>query len=223
MAAAHDPVAPLLAGIDVSHYQQAIDWEAVARGGVQYSFIKATEGASFVDARFTHNWAAAAQAGLPRGAYHFFRPSVSPAKQADRFVRTLKQLQPGDLPPVLDLEAPENWSMIPAPQRAPLALEWLEAVEARLSVTPIVYLSPAFATEVLLNAEQLARYPLWVAHYTTAAAPDVPKPWKSWTFWQYTDQAKISGIPGLVDADRFNGSRDDLKALTVSPHAPAHS
>lgn len=219
--------APALAGIDVSHYQKNIDWAAVARGGIQYCFIKATEGPGSVDAFFASNWQAARDAGLMRGAYHFFRPKTPASAQADLFVRTVDQLQPGDLPPVLDLEVPNDWANIPVDGRAALAVTWLESVESRLGVTPIVYLSPSFANEILKNDPALARFPLWIAHYTSAAAPAVPKPWATWTFWQYTDKGKPDGVAGFVDSDRFRGSLDELKALAVAvrpapvPVAPA--
>jgi lysozyme len=207
---------PTVPGIDVSHFQQVIDWEAVARSGIQYCFIKATEGQATVDSRFASNWHGAAKAGILRGAYHFFHPATPAASQADLFARTVNQLQPGDLPPVLDLETPANWANIPLENRTSLALQWLNIVESRLGAHPIVYLSPAFATEILMNAPALAQFPLWVAHTTMAPAPTVPKPWNSWTFWQYTGQSKVPGIGRFVDANRFNGSLDSLKALTVA-------
>src|SRR5690348_5667269 len=59
MVVANEAAVSVLAGIDVSHYQQAVDWAAVARAGIHYSFIKATEGAHVVDSQFARNWAAA--------------------------------------------------------------------------------------------------------------------------------------------------------------------
>src|SRR5437867_1330928 len=61
-----------LRGIDVSHYQGAINWDDVASGGISFAYIKATEGTNFVDPLFAQNWAGAEAAGLRRGAYHFF-------------------------------------------------------------------------------------------------------------------------------------------------------
>ena len=55
-------------GIDVSHHQGAIDWQAVAGDGVAFAYIKATEGGDFTDRRFAENWAAAVAAGSPRRA-----------------------------------------------------------------------------------------------------------------------------------------------------------
>ena len=210
------PSAPgpaFLNGIDVSHFQQAVDWTAVARAGIQFCFIKATEGASHVDARFASNWRAAAEAGLVRGAYHFFHPAISVTAQADLFLRTVPRLEPGDLPPVLDLEAPEAWQSVPVLQRAQLILNWLRAVEDHSRLTPMLYLSPAFMTDVLHNASALEQYPVWLAQYTTDLAPDVPKPWTKWTFWQHTRQGSMPGVLSHVDLNRFNGTLDELKAL----------
>src|SRR5947209_3792835 len=63
-------------GIDVSRYQEVIDWESVKAMNVEgikmgFCFIKATEGLESEDRRFKRNWAKAKEAGLARGAYHF--------------------------------------------------------------------------------------------------------------------------------------------------------
>ncbi len=205
-----------LPGIDVSHYQQAIDWLSVARSGIKYCFIKATEGSSRLDQFFHQNWQGSAEAGIARGAYHFFHPAAPVTAQVDFFLRTVPELQPGELPPVLDLEVPQNWTGIPPSERGALALNWLNAVEQHLGATPLVYLSPAFMTTTLKNAPELGRFPLWLAHYTTAMAPAVPKPWTSWTFWQHTGQGKTPGVSGYVDLNWFNGTLDNLKSLTRS-------
>jgi lysozyme len=216
------PGPAFLKGIDVSHFQQAVDWAAVAAAGIQFCFIKATEGALHVDGRFSYNWRAALEAGLARGAYHFFHPAISVTAQADLFLRTVPRLDPGDLPPVLDLEAPEEWQGVPVLHRAQLVLSWLHAVEDRLHLTPILYLSPAFMSDVLRNATVLAQYPVWLAQYTNDPAPDVPKPWTKWTFWQHTRQGRMPGVLSQVDLNRFNGTLDELKALGRAP-VPAAS
>jgi lysozyme len=217
------PGARCLSGIDVSGYQRAVDWTAVAASGIEFCYIKATEGSSHNDGGFAANWKGAAQAGLIRGAYHFFHPSKPVTAQADFFLRTLGQLQPGDLPPALDLEAAAEWAAIPVTARAALAIQWLEAVEARLNVAPIVYLSPAFMNETLGNAAALGRYRLWLAQYTSAPAPRVPTAWTAWTFWQYIGKGKTPGVSLPVDLNWFNGTLDDLKALTVAAPVEASS
>src|SRR3954470_16000189 len=59
-------------GIDVSHHQGHIAWAKLPRQGVDFAYIKATEGADYVDRRFSINWRAAHAVGIRRGAYHFF-------------------------------------------------------------------------------------------------------------------------------------------------------
>ena len=102
----------MVAGIDVSHFQRDIDWTALAASDFRFCFIKATEGAGTVDPKFHKNWQGAKNAGLLRGAYHFFHPTSSAAAQAESFLRTLGPFQSGDLPPALDLETPAAWAGI---------------------------------------------------------------------------------------------------------------
>ena len=140
----------MLPGIDVSHFQRAVDWTAVAASEIRFCFIKATEGAANVDPRFIQNWRGAGAAGLLRGAYHFFHPTVPAATQAESFIRTVVRLEPGDLPPVLDLEVPAAWTGIASDGRASLAIQWLETVESRLGAmglsTPTVIYGRNFQT-----------------------------------------------------------------------------
>ena len=97
-------------GIDVSHHQGGVNWNAVAASGISFTFIKATEGAHMTDAAFATYWNGARAAGIRRGAYHFFRPADSGIQQADFFLRTVGAFAEGDLPPILDWEVTDNVS-----------------------------------------------------------------------------------------------------------------
>jgi GH25 family lysozyme M1 (1,4-beta-N-acetylmuramidase) len=68
---------------------------------------------------------------------------------------------------------------------------------------------------MLNSTAALTRFPIWIAQYTEAQSPNVPKPWKTWTFWQHSQGGKVPGISGLLDLDRFQGSLEDLKLLTL--------
>ena len=59
-------------GIDVSRYQGDIDWEIIEGQGIDFAFIKATEGSSHIDPCFEKNWEEAEQTSIFPGAYHFF-------------------------------------------------------------------------------------------------------------------------------------------------------
>ncbi len=112
-------------GIDVSHHQGNVNWHAVAEAGVSFAFVKATDGDTFVDPQFSTNWTGIKDAGIMRGAYHFFRPARPVDSQVENFVRTIRETGDGDLPSVLDLEeAPtphgDEWEDVLTEQRVPL-------------------------------------------------------------------------------------------------------
>lgn len=79
-----------VAGIDVSHWQGTIDWNAAAADGVEFVFIKATEGGDYTDPAFAANWSGSSRAGIRRGAYHFYRPQTDAAAQAQQFLRVVR-------------------------------------------------------------------------------------------------------------------------------------
>ncbi|EJX00262.1 glycosyl hydrolase, family 25, partial [gut metagenome] len=95
-------------GIDISHHQGPINWHRlrhalVAHDPLRFVFVKATEGDSHLDTRFRENFDNAKEAGFIRGAYHFWSNQSPPRRQAYYFT-AMVQLEPGDLPPVLDVE-----------------------------------------------------------------------------------------------------------------------
>jgi GH25 family lysozyme M1 (1,4-beta-N-acetylmuramidase) len=200
-------------GIDISHWQGTVNWRKVKADDVAFAFMKATEGTSYADPTLTSNWAGAEKVGIYRAAYHFARPSTaagSASAQARFFVATAGKFgNAGDLPPVLDLEA--TGGLGPAALRH-WVRTWLTTVERLTGRTPMLYFSPSFWVDHLGNSTAFHHYPLWIAHYTTGS-PTVPGGWPTWTFWQRTSSGHVSGIGGLVDLNRFNGSSARLAAL----------
>ena len=89
-------------GVDVSRWQGDIDWAKLRRQGANFAYIKATEGDDHTDSMFRDNWQAADQAGIPRGAYHFFYWCSKAENQADWFIRHVSK-EKGALPPVIDV------------------------------------------------------------------------------------------------------------------------
>ncbi len=205
-----------VAGIDVSHYQGDVDWLQVAAAGVQFVFIKATEGRNKPDARFAGNWDHARDAGLFTGAYHFMRTTSSGKDQARRFLNAVADRYDTEraLPPVLDLET--------AGIEEEDVLDWLDAVRTELDWIPLVYLNFDFATRFAFPAATVGAFPLWFAQYPLRfrdnGRPYEPlhitklKTWKDWAFWQFSETGKVPGIDGYVDLDVFHGSLADLTA-----------
>jgi lysozyme len=205
------PVNYSVHGIDVSRYQQVISWKEVRQMKVNdveisFAFIKATEGVKNRDEHFKRNWNAIQKAGIPRGAYHFFIASKSGKAQAENFIEHVK-LQPGDLPPVLDIEHTNGASVADLQQRVS---DWLVAVEKKYKVKPIIYTGADFY-RVFLSG-RFDDYPLWVAHYLVK---DKPRINRNWTFWQHSETGRVNGIRSLVDFNVFNGDTTDFKKLLI--------
>lgn len=200
-------------GIDVSNHQGAIDWNFVGQSGVQFAFIKATEGGTYQDKFYEQNMRGARDAGVLAGPYHFFRPKGPVKLQIENFLKVVGNAKTIDLPPVLDLEVPNDWGHFKVPARVEMICEFLASINEALGRKPIIYMSSSFSEDVLGEAAVLSQYPLWLAHHTPAQKPWIPKPWTSWNFWQYTDKGTINGINGGVDLDWFNGSRSQLQSL----------
>lgn len=205
----------MIEGLDVSHYQGAINWPKVVAAGKKFAYLKATENLE-TDPTFGHNRASALAAGLKVGAYHFYHFDADWSDQAHHFVTTLGVLRKGELPPVLDLEQQsyrDGKTGVSKSDGARQALAWLGAVKAHYGVTPIVYCDRDFALNFLQDAG-FAAYLLWLAAYN-ARMPAAPNPWKSIAIWQYNEHGTVAGIAdkGGVDLDRFTGTAAQLSAL----------
>lgn len=202
-------------GIDISHYQGDIQWKMLeqTRQGqfpIEFIFMKATEGGDYADDRFKANFDSARAHGFLRGAYHFYNPKTDPNRQADFFIRSVK-LEPGDLPPVLDIE---KKSRDIKKLQADLRI-WLKKVEKHYGVKPIIYASYKFKTRYL-NDSVFNTYPYWIAHYYVDSVQYQGR----WEFWQHTDVGTLPGIDENVDLNVFNGRSADLKKLLLPVDKP---
>jgi len=206
---------PTTKGIDVSHWDGAIDWAKMKAAGVEFAFMKATEGTTFTDPAFATYWREAPQDGVIRGAYHFFRPAVDPIQQADFFVATAGIPGPGDLPLTLDLEVTDN---LPAATVAKAALAFLGRVEELSGRVPIIYTSARVFDTVLATPSGFDHYLLWDAQWNVTC-PSISSPtWTRWTVWQYSNTGQLGGLSNL-DVNLFNGSVTDLEQF-VNPPTP---
>jgi lysozyme len=198
-------------GIDVSRYQQQISWESVRDmqvSGIKlgFAFIKATEGNKNFDPYFKRNWKKSKEAGITRGAYHFFVPYKDGRTQAENFIKHV-ELDSGDLPPVLDIE---QIGRTPSKKLREEALEWLAIMETHYGVKPIIYTNADFYKQHLQGF--LDDYPLWVAHYLQ---PHQPRISRDWAFWQHSESGRVNGILSRVDFNVFNGDSLQFRALLV--------
>jgi len=195
-------------GIDVSSHQGQIDWAKLRDQGVEFAYIKASEGGDFRDQAFPRNWNAAGRAEIRRGAYHFFtlcRPG------ADQAANLLAAMPPDAdaLPPAVDLEFLGNCRtasrMTPIDLRRELKA-FLDLVEKRTGQPTLLYLTQEFddAYQVSANFDR----PLWLRRIVLE--PKFGS--RPWTLWQASNFRRRDGINGRVD---WNVAR-----LTWPPQPP---
>lgn len=197
-------------GIDVSHYQGDIDWTQVKASGVVFAYAKAVQGDDGLDPDFARNWSGMKDAGLLRGAYDFFVVGDDPATQAQDYIGKV-MLDPGDLPPMVDIET-ESAGVESDPGQIADLHSYLETLTAHYGVTPIIYTSPGFWNSYF--DDSFSDYPLWVAEYGVSAPKEVTG-WTVWTIWQHSQSGSVPGISGAVDLDYFNGALSQLEKFTL--------
>lgn len=194
-------------GVDVSRWQGDIDWRKLRRHGANFVYIKATDGGDHLDPMFMRNWRDADDAGLKRGAYHFFYWCRTASSQADWFIRNVPRID-GALPPVLDVEWNHESSCRKRPSRA-VVLEkmkvFLERLERHYGQRPIIYTSPDFYADNLKGA--FLDYPFWLR--SVAAHPSKVYPGREWLFWQYSGSGLSGAVEGRIDLNVFNGDERD--------------
>lgn len=192
-------------GIDVSYWQGDIDWAQVRAAGVDFAYLKATEGGDHIDPKFQENWHAAKRAGLPRGAYHFIYWCRPAREQALWFMLNVPQ-DPEALPPVLDLEwnghSPTCSKRIAAKTAREMIDTLLAAMEAHTGKRPIIYTDTVFHADVLEG--HYKNYHFWLR--SVAAEPKKIFRNRPWLMWQYTTTGRVRGIAGDVDLNTFEGN-----------------
>jgi lysozyme len=203
------PSGTVVRGIDVSKYQGSIDWPTVADSGISFGIASIGDGL-LLDSSFAQNWAGMADAGLVRGAYLFFEPSVDPGDQADAAVQAVGRLGAGDLPVVADVEVTGGLSSTAIAANLDL---WVQAVQAGTGRTPMIYTGPGFWNSNVASMG-FGNLPLFVAQWGVVC-PATPTGWSSWQLWQYADNGAVPGVPGQVDLDEFNGDLAALQAFAA--------
>jgi GH25 family lysozyme M1 (1,4-beta-N-acetylmuramidase) len=220
-----------LEGVDVSRFNERIDWQQVGASGIGFAFVQASRGTGNdcavkprrcgPDERYEYNYAEARAAGVAVGAYHraFADGRGRSTTKADAkaeagvFITAVGRLRGGDLLPALDIETP--FGSLDAKGLRLWVRTWLKRVERKLGARPIVYTNTtSWAATGDTTEFALAGHPLWVANWGVRR-PSVPaSDWagESWSVWQYTSSGSVAGIDGHVDRNVLRGG---LTALSV--------
>ncbi len=182
-------------GIDVSQEQGLIDWKAARSAGVDFAYIRASQGADKRDERFAMNWTESAAADIKRGAYHVYSLCKSGKDQATNFIALVPR-EAEALPHALDLEFDEA---CPArPPRQDLITElatFIRMAEAHSERPMILYMTREFEDQYRIS-EAIDR-PLWLRR----AGLEPAYGGRPWVMWQANPRRHVDGIEGSVDWD----------------------
>lgn len=194
----------LYQGATINEFSGSVDFAKARSAGLGAVYIRATAGCDYADASLSSYAAAARNAGLQVGYYHYLNAQTVPEAraQARHFLRAIQDL-PIDLRPALLVETVSGLTLDEANE---VALAFLQTVQYASGLVPILY-TDARSAELLWSNSIARTYPLWVIDTDSADAPDVSDAlWRGWTGWQYTDTGRIDGIPGPAKLSSFTGN-----------------
>lgn len=200
-------------GLDISHHQAAsLDLAQCRREGVEFIFLKATEGSSFVDSAFAANLNEARAAGMLVAAYHYVRSNATAAAQVANVARVV----PRDVPIIPDVEANSGG--------VALVRDFVARLQAAGYHVPLTYFPRWYWQQI--GSPSLAGLPsLWSSRYPDNVVgtladefADVPASyWNGYgglgvTVLQFTSSARVAGHQPL-DGNAFIGTREQLAAV----------
>ena len=189
-----------LYGIDVSHHQGVIDWSRVKTWDshkIEFAYIKATEGATWSDKTYNANLKGAKAAGIPVGSYHYFRTTSSPEAQFANFIAHVDKSKQ-DLIPLIDLEERAHWDSDTYHRNLRI---FLNLVEDHFGKKPMIYTVNSFYNANL--SFKYTSYHMLIGRYGSNEPLMIDG--SGWSIWQFTESARINGIPKAVDIDVTNG------------------
>lgn len=192
-------------GIDAARFQGQMNWRQIKRQGIEFAWLKATEGGDLLDPEFKGNWRAAKRAGIPVGAYHFYYFCTDPDTQAKNFIKNVPRLR-GGMPPVLDLEwnpfSPTCVLRPPAKEVRRVANRFINIIERHYQTRVVVYTAPDFWVR---NDVARLKREFWLR--STAKHVEKRYGLKGWQFWQYTATGVLNGVEKEIDLNCFNGGK----------------
>ncbi|WP_434729983.1 glycoside hydrolase family 25 protein [Rhizobium binae] len=199
-------------GIDVSHHQGDIDWETVAaQRNVRFAIMKATEGGDHKDSRFAENWQRAGDAGMVRGAYHFFTFCRPGRDQAQNVLATVPKT-PGTLPIAVDLEFVGNCDKVPTVEEMTTEVNaFFTELKSTFPEKPIFYVTQEFFDQYLKGNE--TRFPEHYLWLRSVFKEPTQEGCGRWSIWQFADNGTVNGIQGAVDLNALCSSETDFSHL----------
>ncbi|MBR4183238.1 MAG: glycoside hydrolase family 25 protein [Lachnospiraceae bacterium] len=197
-------------GIDVSFYQDNVDFEKVKESGIDFVFIRAGfrgygTGSLNEDSKAVDNIKNALSAGLDVGVYFFSqaineKEAVEEAEYVFDILEKAGVTSPEELkmPIVFDPESIMNDSArtdgVTGEQFTLNSIAFCETVKGK-GYEPCVYCNMLWQA-FKLDLGILKDYKIWYADYE-----ELPQTPYDYTYWQYSDTGHVDGVKGPVDLD----------------------
>ena len=182
-----------LSGIDVSHYQGNINWNAVKEYGIDFAFIKCLQGKSRVDECFHTNMRNAIANDIPVGVYVYSKAKTidDAVAEAKRVIKECSQYKL-TYPVVFDFES-KHFEDMSLAMRGKIIDAFCQTILSDGKYIPMLYSSRYWLMH-MIPADVVKKYDIWLAEYTTGK----PKYTGDYKIWQY-GVGKVTGIIGDVD------------------------
>ena len=190
-------------GIDVSHYQEDIDWNVVRNQGINFAILKIGEyressGRIIQDSKFERNYAECKRLGISVGGY-FYSYAFDPQEASHEAAACLSIIsgKSFEMPIFLDIEdnvikRAVNDGRTNVANLTNGAITFCN-IMIQSGHKAGVYASKSFY-QTYLYTSLLETYDIWLAHYTSATNYN-----GKYDIWQYTSNGSLSGIRGAVD------------------------
>lgn len=190
-------------GMDVSYYQDKIDWQAAAADGIEFAIIRLGyrgygSGAIVEDERFEENFQGATQAGVDLGVYFFSQAvTVQEAQEEADFVLRLLDGRELQYPVVFDWEriTPGHEARtdgLDGETMTQCAIAFAQRIEEG-GYQPMIYFNRDMGY-LDYDLKALKKWPFWLARYDTT--PDF---YYNFDLWQFTHIGRVAGIEKDVD------------------------
>ena len=199
-------------GIDISQYQNIINWSEVRNSGINFSIIRVGyrgygSGKIVYDPYFMMNIKGALLNGIDCGVY-FYTQAINESEAIEEANWVINAVKPYNIvyPIVIDTEwSSENKNgradWISTEQRTKYIQAFCRTIK-EAGYNPMIYANKDWL-ENHLNMDELSEYSVWLAHYVTGAPDKKSDYQRPYVMWQYTSSGNVNGIEGNVDMDLY--------------------
>lgn len=192
---------PCVRGVDVSSWQQNVDWPQVKAAGMDFAMLRlgyrgTEQGGLFPDDYAQTNYQQASAAGLSVGGY-FFSQAITPAEARQEAEYVLELIKGWDvkMPIVYDWEYVDEDARtadVDARTLTDCTIAFCETIKDA-GYEPMIYFNPELERKQMF-LEELTDYKFWLALYSD----EMTYPYRV-DMWQYTSQGSVPGIEGAAD------------------------